>query len=133
MSLPGPLSETARTLLIVEDEALVRIDLADLLGDMGYEVIEAAGADQAIALLETHPEIVAVITDIQMPGSMDGLALARAVRERWPPCALIILSGHARPGADEIPARARFLAKPPVGGSLRRTLADLGVGPPAVR
>ncbi len=80
-----PLSEPARTLLIVEDEALVRIDLADLLGDMGYEVIEAAGADQAIALLETHPEIVAVITDIQMPGSMDGLALARAVRERWPP------------------------------------------------
>jgi CheY-like chemotaxis protein len=122
----------SRTLLIVEDEPLIRIDLADLLGDMGYEVIEAASSDQAIALLETHPEIVAVITDIHMPGSMDGLALARAVRERWPPCALIMLSGHGRPRADEMPAGARFLAKPLVLGTLRQTLGDLGVGPPAV-
>lgn len=120
----------SRTLLIVEDEPLIRIDLADLLGDMGYEVIEAASSDQAIAMLETHPEIVAVITDLQMPGSMDGLALARAVRERWPPCALIVLSGHGRPGVDEMPSGARFLPKPLVVGTLRQTLGDLGVGPP---
>ena len=75
----------ARTVLVVEDEPLIRSDLSDLLTDMGYTVLEAASADQAIALLETRAEIIAVITDVHMPGSMDGLALARIVRERWPP------------------------------------------------
>lgn len=117
------------TVLVVEDESLIRIDLADLLSDMGYIVLEAGSADQAIALLETRPEIVAVITDINMPGSMDGLALARIVRERWPPCALIMLSGQSKPADADMPARARFLAKPVVLRSLRHTLGDLGVAP----
>jgi CheY-like chemotaxis protein len=118
-----------RTLLVVEDEPLIRIDLADVLIDMGYKVLEAASADQAIALLETRPDIVAVITDIHMSGSMDGLALAHVVRKRWPPCALIMLSGHSRPTDAEMPMGTRFLAKPVAVRSLRQTLGDLGVGP----
>jgi CheY-like chemotaxis protein len=116
------------TLLVVEDEPLIRIDLADLLSDMGYQVLEASNAAQAIAVLETRPEIVAVITDIHMPGSMDGLALARVVRERWPPCALIMLSGHQRPSDADMPVGSRFLSKPVVLSSLRSTLGVLGVG-----
>jgi CheY-like chemotaxis protein len=121
-------SGTPRTLLIVEDEPLIRIDLADRLADIGYQVLEAASAEQAIALLETRPEISAVITDLNMPGSMDGLALARVVRERWPPCALIMLSGHQQPIDADMPSGSRFLSKPVVESSLRRTLDLLGVG-----
>jgi CheY-like chemotaxis protein len=121
-------SGTPRTLLIVEDEPLIRIDLADRLADIGYQVLEAASAEQAIALLETRPEISAVITDLNMPGSMDGLALARVVRERWPPCALIMLSGHQQPIDADMPNGSRFLSKPVVESSLRRTLDLLGVG-----
>jgi CheY-like chemotaxis protein len=115
------------TLLVVEDEPLIRIDLADSLAEMGYRVIEAVSADTAIKALETHPEIVAVITDLSMPGSMDGLALARVVRERWPPCALIMVSGHQRPAASELPSGLRFLPKPVAFGALRRTLGELGL------
>jgi CheY-like chemotaxis protein len=116
------------TLLVVEDEPLIRIELADVLSDMGYAVLEASNADAAIRYLETRPEIVAVITDLSMPGSLDGLALARIVRERWPPCALIMLSGHRRPAEAESPTGMRFLPKPVASRSLERTLGELGVG-----
>ena len=116
------------TLLVVEDEPLIRIELADSLSDMGYRVLEAARADVAIKLLEAHSEIVAVITDLSMPGSMDGLALARIVRERWPPCALIMISGHHRPAPSELPSGLMFLPKPVASRSLERTLGELGVG-----
>lgn len=115
------------TLLVVEDDPLIRIDLADALADIGYGVLEASGADRAIRLLETHPEIVAVITDRDMPGSMDGMALVRLVRERWPPCALIMVSGQVAPPASDLPAGLRFLSKPVTTGLLGRTLGELGV------
>ena len=118
----------ALTLLVVEDEPLIRIELADHLTDMGYRVLEAASADVAIELLETHPDIAAVVTDLSMPGSMDGLALARIVRERWPPCALIMISGHHRPDPSELPVGLRFLPKPVASRSLERTLGELGLG-----
>ncbi len=73
------------TVLIVEDEALVRMDIALLLEDDGFHVLEASNADDAISLLDAHPEVRLMFTDIDMPGSMDGLKLAAAVRDRWPP------------------------------------------------
>ena len=127
MSRHGP---QPLTLLVVEDEPLIRIELADHLSDMGYRVLEASSADVAIGLLETHAEIVAVITDLSMPGSMDGLALARIVRERWPPCALIMISGHHRPAPSELPSGLKFLPKPVASRSLERTLGELGLGSP---
>lgn len=71
-------------ILIVEDEFLLRVDSAEVIESAGFEVIQAANADEAIAILIARPDIHVVFTDIQMPGSMDGLKLARYVRNRWP-------------------------------------------------
>ena len=80
--------------LIVEDEFLLRMDAVDMIAAAGFEVVEAANADQAIEILEARSDITVVFTDIQMPGSMDGLKLARAVRGRWPPIKIVATSGH---------------------------------------
>ena len=101
------------TVLIVEDEFLVRQVLQIELEDAGYEVILADSADAAIAILEARSDIHLVFTDIDMPGSMDGLKLAACVRDRWPPIHIIITTGKARP--REIPANALFIPKPYVG------------------
>jgi two-component system, response regulator PdtaR len=98
--------------LIVEDEFLLRTDAVAFLEDAGFDVYEASNADDTIALLELHDNIRAVFTDIQMPGSMDGLKLARYVRGRWPPVKLILTSGHARPRPEDMPAGCWFFGKP---------------------
>jgi two-component system, response regulator PdtaR len=101
------------TVLVVEDEFLIRQVLQIELEDAGYEVILADSADAAIAILEARADIHLVFTDIDMPGSMDGLKLAACVRDRWPPIHIIITTGKARP--REIPANALFIPKPYVG------------------
>jgi CheY-like chemotaxis protein len=98
--------------LVVEDEALVRMNTADLIRDLGFEVIEAVDADHAIFLLESTPAITVVFTDIQMPGSMDGLRLAAVVRDRWPPVALLITFGKLNPPTADMPVGAHFIQKP---------------------
>lgn len=98
--------------LIVEDDAMIRIDLASMIADAGLDVVEAANADEAIKILEARPDVSVVFTDIEMPGSIDGLKLAFVVRDRWPPVALIIASGRIRPAANEMPADVQFLRKP---------------------
>lgn len=98
--------------LIVEDEFLLRMDAVDMIAGAGFEVVEAANADQAIEILESRRDITVVFTDIQMPGSMDGLKLARAIRGRWPPIKIIATSGHANVGEPDLPAGGRFLPKP---------------------
>jgi CheY-like chemotaxis protein len=98
--------------LIVEDEFLLRMDAADMIGAAGFEVIEAENADQAIEILESREDITVVFTDIQMPGSMDGLKLARAVRGRWPPIKIVATSGRVNVGETDLPEGGRFLPKP---------------------
>ena len=78
----------------------------------GFTMYEAGNADEAIPLLELHDDILALFTDINMPGSMDGLKLAHYVRGRWPPIRLVITSGQSRPPADDMPAGSAFVAKP---------------------
>jgi two-component system, response regulator PdtaR len=97
--------------LIVEDEFLVRMDAVDSIEGAGFRVYEASNADEAIRILETHHGIRVVFTDINMPGSMDGLKLAHYVRGRWPPIKLIITSGHSLPGED-FPEGAAYFPKP---------------------
>jgi CheY-like chemotaxis protein len=80
--------------LVVEDEPLVRMDMADCLTDEGFEVIEASDADEAIKALEADGRIRLLFTDVDMPGTMDGLKLARFVADRWPPVRIIVTSGH---------------------------------------
>jgi CheY-like chemotaxis protein len=98
--------------LIVEDEFLLRVDAAEMIEAAGFEVVEAGNADQAIRILEARPDITVVFTDIQMPGSMDGLKLARAVRGRWPPIKIIATSGRPNLGEQDLPEGGRFLRKP---------------------
>lgn len=86
--------------LVVEDEVLLRLDLAAYLENFGYEVVQAGSATEAIALLEMDPSIRVVFTDIRMPGEMDGVALARCIRERWPPTIIVICSGNAHDAVD---------------------------------
>ena len=80
--------------LVVEDEPLSRIYASNLVEDAGFVPIQAADADEAISILEARKDIRIVFTDINLPGSMDGLKLAHAIRHRWPPIELILTSGH---------------------------------------
>ena len=85
---------------------------AEMLEEAGYNVVEACNADEAIAILEQRKDVRIVVTDIEMLGSMDGIKLARAIRDRWPPIELIVTSGRYRVGTDELPSRVRFMPKP---------------------
>lgn len=98
--------------LIVEDELLLRMDAVDMIAGAGFEAVEAANADQAIEILESRRDIIVVFTDIQMPGSMDGLKLARAIRGRWPPIKIVATSGRAIVEEIDLPEGGRFLLKP---------------------
>ena len=103
---------TRKTVLVVEDEPLLLMLATDIVEDAGFEVVTATNADAAIKILLTRPDIHIVFTDIDMPGSMDGLKLAAAIRERWPPIEIIVTSGKAWPAKSELPARGQFFAKP---------------------
>ena len=83
-----------------------------LIEDAGFKVYEAGSADAALALLELHKEIRLIFTDVDMPGSMDGLKLAQYVRGRWPPVKIIATSGHINVTEDSLPAGALFMSKP---------------------
>jgi CheY-like chemotaxis protein len=98
--------------LVVEDEMLLRMRAVDMVEDAGFTSLEAVDADQAVAILESRSDIALLITDIQMPGSMDGLGLARAVHERWPPIKIILVSGQLKAANLDIPADSRFFGKP---------------------
>ena len=101
-----------RAVLVVEDEPLLRLSAIDMVEDMGFEAVEAADADEAIRILEARPDIIIMFTDIDMPGSIDGMRLAACVRDRWPPIHIIVTSGHARPDDVVLPPNAEFVPKP---------------------
>jgi CheY-like chemotaxis protein len=109
MGEPG---RPSAAVLIVEDEPLIRMGAAYLIEDAGFEVYEAGSADDAIALLELHNEISLIFTDVDMPGSMDGLKLAHYVRGRWPPVKIMVTSGHVKVTEESLPTGALFLPKP---------------------
>ena len=113
--------------LVVEDEPLVRMLAVEIAEEAGFEVIEASNADEAIILLETVPNIRVVMTDVDMPGSMDGLKLAAAVRDRWPPVEIIVVSGMQRPKAHELPERSVFFDKPYDFGKMVMQLRKMGL------
>ena len=118
---------TARrpVVLVVEDEFLIRMNAAAIIAAAGFDVVEAASADEAIVILEDRLDITVVFTDIQMPGSMDGLKLAAAIRGRWPPIKIIATSGLVDVRQDEIPEGGRFLPKPYSPEQIIRTLREL--------
>jgi two-component system, response regulator PdtaR len=111
--------------LIVEDDFLIRMGAIDMVRSAGFEVVEAQDADEAIEVLERRLDITVVFTDIHMPGSMNGLKLAAAIRGRWPPIKIVATSGEAKVTADDLPSGSRFLAKPYSEREVVGTLREL--------
>jgi two-component sensor histidine kinase/DNA-binding NarL/FixJ family response regulator len=109
--MPTGLTEVANV-LVVEDEMLLRMRAVDIVEDAGFCPVEAVNADEAISILESRSDISVLFTDIQMPGSMDGLKLAHAVHDRWPSIKIILVSGQVNPSDAERPADSRFFGKP---------------------
>jgi CheY-like chemotaxis protein len=105
-------STVPAVVLVVEDEMMLRMRAVDMVEDAGYTSVEAVDADDAVAILESRSDIALLFTDIQMPGSMDGLRLAQSVHERWPPIRIILVSGQLKPANVDIPADSRFFSKP---------------------
>jgi two-component system, response regulator PdtaR len=99
------------TVLIVEDEFLIALSASAVFEQAGFDTIEAGNADEAISVLEER-EVDLIFTDVRMPGSMDGLRLARYVRERWPPIKIMVTSGHHLVQNGDLPEGGVFLSKP---------------------
>jgi CheY-like chemotaxis protein len=91
---------------------LLRLRASDMVEDAGYASVEAVNAEEAVGILETRSDIALLFTDIQMPGSMDGLALAHAVHKRWPPIKIMVVSGQLKRAGIDLPPESRFFGKP---------------------
>jgi CheY-like chemotaxis protein len=110
--------------LVVEDEPHLRLMAGDLVEDAGLQPVYAADADEAIRILESRDDIRIVFTDVRMPGSMDGLKLAAAVRDRWPPIRLLVVSGN-QTADPPLPEDARFFSKPYISENIVSALREL--------
>lgn len=108
--------------LVVEDDPLVRLDIALAMSDAGFAVIEVPNADEALEILETRATVGVVFTDIEMPGTLDGLKLAEIIASRWPYIPVLVTSGHRR--SDEIDP-GHFFAKPYDNGKVISTVRSL--------
>jgi two-component sensor histidine kinase/CheY-like chemotaxis protein len=111
---PVPSTALAPTtnVLVVEDEMVLRMRAVDIVEDAGFAAVEAVNADEALAILESRSDISLLFSDVQMPGSMDGLKLAHAVHERWPSIKIILVSGKIDLADADKPAHSRFFRKP---------------------
>lgn len=107
-----PLEESKIIVLLIEDEALLRMHGVDILEEAGFIVIEACNADEAIILLDKHHEIRLIFSDVDMPGSMDGMELMELAHLRWPKIRLLLTSGHRRLDDAFLPGQCKFLRKP---------------------
>ena len=117
-------------ILVVEDEPLLRLNAMSLLEDAGHTVVEAANAAEAILILERRTDIQIVFTDINMPGSMDGLKLVEAVRLRWPPVLLIVTSGKNALRDSDLPEGGQFIPKPYRSAQVLSMIEKLAVWSP---
>lgn len=112
-------------ILVVEDDTLLRMHAAEMIEEAGFEVIEAPNADEAIRQLEARLDIAILFTDIDMPGSMNGLKLAHAVADRWPPIRIVATSGHFKMQDGDLPEGGLFIAKPYRSQQILSTLHGL--------
>jgi DNA-binding NtrC family response regulator len=114
--------------LVVEDEAFLREDVIDVLEREGFAALRAANVHEALAVLDQRPGIQAVFTDIQMPGRLDGIDLARHLADRRPEIAVLVTSGRSYNAPDDLPAASRFIPKPymprAVASILREMIPD---------
>jgi len=115
----------AAVVLLVEDDALVRMVAADLIARAGHAAVPTADAAEALAWIARGQVFDVLVTDVCMPGTIDGLALARIVAQRWARVGILVCSAHASPTADEMPPGAIFLPKPYAPAALARHVATL--------
>ena len=99
--------------LVVDDDFLIRLEVMNILEQAGFQVVDAEHGDAALDVLKArHPEVVLLFTDVQMPGELDGFALARSVAASWPHISIVVASGHVKPEPGKMPDKARFIGKP---------------------
>jgi CheY-like chemotaxis protein len=121
-----PPDASARYALIVDDDGLIRMDIADILEDAGFLTFEACDGDTAIALLaDKFEQVVLLVTDVQMPGTRNGFAVARETARCWPHISIVVASGHVQPGPDEMPEGAVFIGKPFTAGMVHDHLTEI--------
>ena len=111
--------------LVVEDSTIIRMGAVDLVLSAGYEALEARDADEAIRILESRNDVDLVFTDVQMPGTMDGIKLSHYIRDRWPPVRLIVASGEAILEESSLPTGSRFFSKPYDSHAITDAMAHL--------
>lgn len=116
--------------LVVEDDWLLRLIAVEVVEEAGFVAVEAANADEAILVLESRADIAVIFTDVDMPGTMDGLKLSHAVRLRWPPIKIIIVSGKTRLNDADLPSETRFFSKPYSVPGMISELRSLVAPPP---
>ena len=110
--MSAPSGKNPPVVLVVEDEPLLRMLAVEVVEEAGSIAIEARDADEAVILLESRADITLLFTDVNMPGSMDGLKLAHAVRDRWPPIKILVVSGQQRLQFCDLPSNSFFIEKP---------------------
>ena len=111
--------------LVAEDDEITRLYAADLLVEAGYEVIDVPDAAAALMAMADRPDVRVLFTDVQMPGKLDGIDLARKVHEQWPHVLLLITSGGRQPAREEMADHGHFLPKPYFPNEVLREIADL--------
>ncbi len=126
----------AAVILVVEDDALVQLELADWLTNLGLTVLTADNAEEGLTLLDARPDIEFLMTDIQLPGTLDGIKLAHHVAERWPPIKILVVSGMFKTELAVLPAGSHFFPKPFNRQHLWQVLSgsdlpDAPIAPPA--
>jgi CheY-like chemotaxis protein len=130
------MSSSKAVVLVVEDSPLILMSALDLVANAGFEGVGAASADEAIAILEARADIRLVFTDIEMPGSIDGMKLAHYIRNRWPPIHLMVASGTAIQEESQLPTGSMFFSKPYDNNTLikemTRMLSAVDAGGPGV-
>ena len=118
-------ADSRPNVLVVEDELVLRMRALDMVSDAGFNPVEAVNADQALSILESRSDISLLFTDIQMPGSIDGLKLAHAVHKRWPAIKIVLVSGQVKPSDAEKPADSKFFGKPLEVGQMIAELQEM--------
>ena len=110
--MSSPENNALKNVLVVEDEMVLRIRAVDIVEDAGFTAVEAVNADEALSILESRSDISLLFSDIQMPGSIDGLKLAHAVHQRWPHIKIVLVSGQVKLADNDKPSNSRFFGKP---------------------